>query len=49
MKEKDVFVIMPFSSTATCTEDQWTEIYENVFKPAIEGAASDSTGRLVLA
>src|SRR5262249_16853541 len=33
---KDVFVIMPFSSTATCTELQWTEIYENVFKPAVE-------------
>jgi hypothetical protein len=34
--QKSVFVIMPFSSTPTCTEAQWTEIYENVFKPAIE-------------
>jgi hypothetical protein len=34
-ENKDLFVIMPFSSTATCTEEQWTEIYENVFKPAI--------------
>jgi hypothetical protein len=33
---KDVFVIMPFSATATCNEEQWTEVYENVFKPAIE-------------
>jgi len=34
---KDAFVIMPFSGTATCTESQWTEIYDNVFRPAFEG------------
>lgn len=36
MVKRDVFVIMPFSSTKTCTEDEWTEIYESVFRPAIE-------------
>jgi hypothetical protein len=34
---RDCYVIMPFSSTAHCTSVQWTEIYEEVFKPAIEG------------
>src|ERR1700754_1453802 len=34
--ENDVFVVMPFSSTSTCGEAEWTEIYENVFRPAIE-------------
>src|SRR5262249_22532240 len=33
---KDAFVIMPFSATATCTEERWTEIYENIFRPALE-------------
>lgn len=33
-----VFVVMPFSSTPTCTEAEWTEIFENVFRPAIEEA-----------
>ena len=33
---KSVFVVMPVSKTDTCTEEKWTEIYENVFKPAIE-------------
>lgn len=33
---KDAFVIMPFSNTPTCTKDQWTEIYENIFLPAFE-------------
>lgn len=33
---KKCFVIMPFSSTLTCSEDEWTDIYENIFKPAIE-------------
>jgi hypothetical protein len=31
---KDAFIIMPFAGTATCTEGQWTEIYENVFHSA---------------
>jgi hypothetical protein len=33
---KDAFVIMPFSSTASGTEPQWTEIFTDVFKPAFE-------------
>jgi hypothetical protein len=54
MKEnKDVFVIMPFSATATCNEEQWTDIYESVFKPAIEESgyscerAKPKTGSLI--
>ena len=35
------FVIMPFSATDSCTEEQWTEIFEEVFKPCIEGAGLD--------
>jgi len=34
--QKDVFVIMPFSAIKGHTEEEWTEIYENIFKPAIE-------------
>jgi hypothetical protein len=29
---------MPFSATATCTEDQWTEIFDHLIKPAVEKA-----------
>ena len=35
------FVIMPFSATSSCTEEEWTEIFVNVFKPAVEGAGLD--------
>lgn len=35
------FVIMPFSTTASCTEEEWTWIFENVFKPAVEGTGLD--------
>ena len=35
------FVIMPFSNTVSCTEKEWTWIFENVFKPAVEGAGLD--------
>jgi hypothetical protein len=35
---RDLFVIMPFSGTKSCTEDQWTEIFENVFSPAAQAA-----------
>lgn len=35
------FVIMPFSSTASCTSEEWTHIFENVFKPAIESSGLD--------
>jgi hypothetical protein len=29
---------MPFSTTASCTEEEWTLVFETVFQPAIEGA-----------
>jgi len=32
---------MPFSNTASCTAEEWTSIFENVFKPAVEGAGLD--------
>lgn len=32
------FVIMPFSNTVSCTEDEWNQIFEKVFKPAIENS-----------
>jgi len=35
------FVIMPFSQTASCDQQDWTWIFENLFKPAIEGAGLD--------
>jgi ActR/RegA family two-component response regulator len=34
--EKTCFVIMPFSTTKTCTNDQWTEIFETMIKTAVE-------------
>lgn len=35
---KNCFVIMPFSATKKCTENQWTEIFKNVIKPAVENS-----------
>lgn len=35
------FVIMPFSATTSCTEEEWTLIFEALFEPAIEGAGLD--------
>lgn len=32
------YVIMPFSKTKICTEEEWTEIFDKIFKPAVEGA-----------
>ena len=32
------FVIMPFGRTTTCSETEWTEIFDEVFKPSVEGA-----------
>lgn len=32
------FVIMPFSTTESCSEEEWNYIFENVLKPSIEGA-----------
>ena len=29
---------MPFSSTSRCTSEQWTEIFNNVHKPAVTGS-----------
>jgi hypothetical protein len=34
MELKDCFVIMPFSTSVSHTEEKWTEIFENFFKPA---------------
>ena len=36
MHKRDAFVIMPFSSTNTHLEDEWTDTFEHVFKPAFE-------------
>jgi hypothetical protein len=33
--KKTSFIIMPFSATNSCTENQWTEIFVEVFKPAM--------------
>jgi CheY-like chemotaxis protein len=35
-RSKNCFVILPFSGTASCTESQWSNIYENLIKPAVE-------------
>ncbi|MCX6030434.1 MAG: hypothetical protein NT169_14195 [Chloroflexi bacterium] len=35
-KRKVAFVIMPFSGTPRCTDVQWTEIFENLFRPGLE-------------
>jgi len=29
---------MPFSTTRSCTEQEWTQVFEEVFKPAVENA-----------
>ncbi|MCP4340830.1 MAG: response regulator [Desulfobulbaceae bacterium] len=36
--KRKCFVIMPFSKTSSCRSKDWTEIYCNVIKPAVEGA-----------
>lgn len=33
MELKDCFVIMPFSASVTHTEEEWTEIFEDLFAP----------------
>lgn len=38
---RDCFVIMPFSATASCTKKEWTQIFEQVLKPAVESAGLD--------
>jgi len=38
-KEKKLcYVIMPFSKYVGIEENEWTEVYENIFRPAIEGS-----------
>jgi len=34
--KKKCFVIMPFSSTKSCTEQKWTEIFGYIVKPSVE-------------
>ena len=36
MEKKKCFVIMPFSSTDSCKENEWDDIFRNVIKPAVE-------------
>ena len=38
VKKKLCFVIMPFSSTNRHSTEEWTDIFENVHKPAITGS-----------
>ena len=38
---RNCFVIMPFSGTESCTEEEWTAIFEDLIKPAVEGAGRD--------
>lgn len=33
---KKCFVIMPFSKTKSCTEQEWTGIFKGIIKPAVE-------------
>jgi len=35
------FVIMPFSSTDTCSKEEWTAIFEELIKPAVARAGYD--------
>ncbi|MFC1981320.1 hypothetical protein ACFLVN_03655 [Chloroflexota bacterium] len=46
---RDCFVIMPFSGTASCTEDEWTQVFEQVLKPAVESAGLDYVCRRSMA
>lgn len=34
--QRSCFVIMPFSDTSKCKSEQWTEIFENMIKPAVK-------------
>jgi|WetSurMetagenome_2_1015567.scaffolds.fasta_scaffold73379_2 hypothetical protein len=38
---RNCFVIMPFSKTSTCSEEEWSWIFENVIKDAVESAGLD--------
>ena len=39
--KKRCFVIMPFSSTKSCTEAEWLDIFENTIKPAVDESGFD--------
>lgn len=39
--KKKCFVIMPFSSTKSCTDEQWSDIFENTIKPAVDESGFD--------
>lgn len=36
--KKKCFVIMPVSTTKSCTEDEWTGIFEHMIKPTVTGS-----------
>ncbi len=36
MGKKKCFVIMPISSSSSCTEEEWTGVLENIIKPAVK-------------
>jgi len=38
MNKKKCFVIMPVSGTKSCTQDEWTGIFEHMIKPAVTGS-----------
>lgn len=38
---RNCFVIMPFSTTTSCTEDEWTKVFEEVFRPVVENSGLD--------
>ena len=40
-QKKKCFVIMPFSSTKSCTEEEWLDIFEHTIKPAVEESGFD--------
>lgn len=43
IKAKTCYAIMPFSFTATRTQEQWTDVFENLFKPTLESLGYQCT------
>lgn len=39
-RRKKCFVIMPFSKTRSCSEEEWTDIFNGMIKPAVESAGA---------
>jgi hypothetical protein len=33
---RECFVIMPFSATDSCSEQEWTQVFDSLIKPAVE-------------